>query len=88
MHIFLHNFHQNVKYIARIESHQAELRIQGDFTYQKSLYIISLQTDYLNLGSNSIFGRNNERENLVKTKCTFCGGANHYAEDFLKDEKG
>ena len=49
MHIFLDNFHQGGKYSAYITIHQAELRREGKFTDQKYLYILSLQTDYLNL---------------------------------------
>ena len=36
MHIFLDNFHQGGKYSAQIASNQAELRIKGTFTDQKS----------------------------------------------------
>ena len=52
---------------------------------------MSLQTDYLNLDSSSYCGGNNERENIVHTKCTFCGGANNSAEKCFKrirKEKG
>ena len=91
MHIFLDNFHQGVKYTAQISNHQAELRIEENFTDHKSLSIKSLQTDYLNLDSRSGSGRNKERENLVKKKCTFCGGANNSAEKcfkrIIKDKK-
>ena len=45
--------------------------------------ISSLQTDYLNLDSSSGFGRNSERAHYVQTECTFCGGVNHYAEQFF-----
>ena len=54
------------------------------FTDQKYLSMTSLQTDYLNPDSSSGFSRNNERENLVQTKETFCGGANHFVQTFLK----
>ena len=53
IHIFLDNCHQGEKYSAQIASHQAELRKEEKFTYQKSLNISSLQTDYLTLDSNS-----------------------------------
>ena len=53
MHTFLDNFHQGGKYSAQIASHQAKLRREENFTDQKSLNISSLQTDYLNLDSNS-----------------------------------
>ena len=79
MHIFLDNFHQVVKYSAQIASHQAELRREEIFTDQKSLYISSLQTEYLNLDRSSDCGKNSERNNIYHTKCTFCGGANHSA---------
>ena len=68
MHIFLDNFHQNLKYTAQIASHQAELRREEIFTDQKSLYITSLQTDYLNLDSSSGYGRNNEISNIIQKK--------------------
>ena len=29
-------------------------------------------------------GRNNERANLLQTKCTFCGGAKHSLEKCFK----
>ena len=77
MHIFLDNFHRGGKYSAQIASHQAELRREETFTDQNSLSISSLQTDYLNLDSSSGSVRNSERSNVVRTKCTFCGGANH-----------
>ena len=84
MHTFLDNFHQGGKYSAHIASHQAELRREEIFTDQKSLNISSLQTDYLNLDSNSGSSRNSERAHFVQTKCTFCGGNNHSAEKFFK----
>ena len=39
MHTFLDNFHQDRKYSAQIDSHQAELRIEEKFTNKKSLKI-------------------------------------------------
>ena len=80
MHTFLHNFHQGGKYLAQISSHQTELRREETFTDQKSLNILSLQTDYLNLGGSSGFGRDSEKAHAVQTECTFCGGVNHSAE--------
>ena len=80
MHIFLDKFHQGGKYSAQIASHQAELRIEGNSTDQKSLFISYLQTDYLNINSILCCGRNSERANTFQTKCTFCGGANNSAE--------
>ena len=64
MHIFLDYFHQVGKYTAQIESHQAELRREENFTDQKYFIISSLHTDYLNLDRSSGSGRNNEREIL------------------------
>ena len=84
MRTFLDNFHQGEKYYDRIDSHQTELRREETFTDQKSLNISSLQTDSLNIDSNSGFGRNSERANTVQTKCTFFGGTNHYAEKSFK----
>ena len=76
MHVFLDNFHQGGKYTAQIVIHQVELIREGKFTVKKYLSISSLQTDYLNLDSNSGSGINNERSNLVQKKYTFCGGDN------------
>ena len=39
MHIFLDNFHQGEKYVAQIDSHQAELRREETFT-NKKLYLL------------------------------------------------
>ena len=41
----------------------------------------------MNIDSSSGSGRNNERENLVQTKCTFCGGTKHSAKKCFKDKK-
>ena len=87
MNIFLDNFHQGEKYTGQISSHQTELRREENVVDQKYLSISSLQNDYLNLDNSSGSSENNVRENLVQTKCTFCGDANHYA-DFFKDKKG
>ena len=84
MHTFIDNFHQGGKYSAQIASHQAELIREEKFTDQKLLNISSLQTDYLNLDSISGFGRNSEIAHAVQTKCTFCGGVNHSAENISK----
>ena len=69
MHTFLDNFHQSGKHSDQLASHQAELRREEKFPYQKYLNISSLQTDYLNL-ENSVSGssRHNERANSVHTK--------------------
>ena len=58
MHIFLDNFHQDVKYTAQIVSHHEELRREEIFTNQKYLLITSLQTDYLNIDRSSCSGIN------------------------------
>ena len=77
IHIFMDNFRQGEKDSAKISSHQADLRKEGNFTDQKYLFISSLQTGYLNFDSISGCGKNSEIENIVHTKCAFCGGANH-----------
>ena len=79
MRIFLDNFQQGGKYTSQIASHHEELRREEKYTYQNNLFITSLHTDYLNLDRSSGSSRNNERENIVQKKWTFCGGANHYA---------
>ena len=61
MHTFLDNFHQGGKYSAQIAIHETELRRQEKITDQKYFSISSLQTDYLNLVSSSVFGRSSER---------------------------
>ena len=81
MHTFLDNFHQGGKYSDQIAIHQVELRREEKFTDQKSLNISSLQTDYLNLESSSGYNRNSKRAHYVHTKCTYCGGNNHTAEN-------
>ena len=88
MHTFLNNFHQDGKYSAQIASHQEELRRKENFPDQKSLNISYLQTDYLNLYSSSVFGRNSERAKIVQTKCTFCGGTNHSAKKNKSSRQG
>ena len=60
MHIFLEKFHQGGKYIAHIESHQAELRREETITDQTYSSITYLQTYYLDLDSSSGSGKNNE----------------------------
>ena len=84
MHKFLDKFHQGGKYSAEIAIHQKESRREETFTDQKSSSISSLQNDYLNLDRSSDCGRNSERENNIKTRCTFCGRVNHSAEMFFK----
>ena len=84
MHTFLDKFYQGGKYSAQIAIHQAELRREEKLTDKKSLNISSLQTDYLNLGRNSGFGRNSVRAHDVQTKCTLFGGTNHSADFFFK----
>ena len=85
MHIFMDNYHQGGKYSTQIASHQSELRREERFTNQKSLSILSLQPDYLNLDSSSGCGKNSTRANIVQKKCTFKIVANHFAE---KNSKG
>ena len=85
MHKFLDNFHQGVKYLAQIASHQAELRREEKFTDQKSLNISSLQTDYLNLDSSSSgSSRHSEKAHYVQEKFKFCGGNNYSADKCFK----
>ena len=81
IYIFLNNFHQCGKYNTQIASHQKELIREEHFPDQKYSYISSLQNNKLNIDSSSGSGRTNERSNLVQTKCTFCGGSNHSAEN-------
>ena len=84
MHIFLNNFHEGEKYTTQIAINQAQLNREGGFTDQKSLSITYPQNYYLNIDSSPGFSRNNERENIVQTKFTFCGSSNNYAEKKLK----
>ena len=84
MHTFLDKFHQSGKDSAQIASHQAELSREESFTDQKALSISSLRPDYLNIDISSSCGKNSERANYVQKKCTFCGGANHSAENNSK----
>ena len=55
MHILLDNFHQGGGYTAQIASHQEELIREEKLTDQKSLFISSLHTDYLNIDNSSGF---------------------------------
>ena len=84
MHTLLDNFKQGKKYSSQIASHQAELINEEKITDQKVLSVSSLQTEYLNLDSSSGCGKNSERANIFQKKCTFYGGANHYAYLFFK----
>ena len=84
MHMFLDNFHQDVKYTTHIASHQTYLRREEKFTDQKYLSISYLQTHYLNLDNISESGRNNEIENIVEETFTFCRGTIHPIEKCLK----
>ena len=61
MHMLLDNFHRIGKYTAKIARQQAELRGEEKFTDQKSVFITSLKTDYLNLDISSGSGRYKER---------------------------
>ena len=84
MHTFMDNFYQGGKYSARIVNQQAELRTEENFTNQKYLSILSLQTDYINFYSSSDCDRNSERANNVQKKCNFGGDANQSAENCFK----
>ena len=79
MDIFLDNFRQVIKCTTQTANHQLQLRREGNFTDQKYLSITYLQTNYFNLDISSGSGRNIEGANLVHTRYTFCGGANHSA---------
>ena len=84
MRTFLSNFHQGGIYSVQITIHQAELRREEKITDNFLIFISYSQTDYLNLGSISGFGRTIEKADTVQTNCKFCGGTNHYAEMFFK----
>ena len=85
MHTFMNNFHQSRKYSAQLASHQAELRREEKYPYQKCLNISSLQTDYLNLDNSvSRSSIHNESAHSVQTKCTFCELINHSVEKRFK----
>ena len=84
IHIFMDNVHQGGKYSAQIASHRIELNKEEKITHQKYSSISSLHTDYLNIDSSSGCAKNSEREDIVQTKFTFCGGANHSAESVSK----
>ena len=71
MHIFLDNFHQDEKYSAQIASHQAELRREENFTDQKSLSILSIHTNYLNIDRSSGCGRNSKGANIIHKSAPF-----------------
>ena len=84
MHILQDNFKQGGKYTAQIGSYQAESIREEICTEQKYLSITSIQNDYLNLDISSGYGKNNERANIVQTKCIIGGGANHSAKTFKR----
>ena len=81
---FLDNLHQGGKYSAQIAIHQEELKRERKITDQKYLSISSPLTDYLNIDGSSRYSTNNERVDIVYTKCTFFGGANHSSEKCFK----
>ena len=58
MHIFLDKFHQGGKYSTQIASHHAVFGREDKFTDRKYLSISSLQTEYTNLDSSSVCGKN------------------------------
>ena len=84
MHTFLDKFHHGGKYFAQIASHQAELRREEKFTDQKYLSFSTLQTDYLNLESSSVFWRNSEGEMFFRQSALFFGDVNHCAKKCFK----
>ena len=84
MHILLNKFHQGKKYTIKIASHRAELRREGKFTDQKSLFITSLQTGYLTLYRSSGSGRNDKKANRVQKKCTFVEVLTIRQKNYLK----
>ena len=49
--------------------------------------ISSLHTDYLNIDSSSVFGRDRERAHYIQTECTFGGGVNHSAEKKFQSKR-
>ena len=55
----MYNFHQGGKCSTQIAIHQAELMREGKVTDQKSLSILSLQTDYINIDIRLGCGKNN-----------------------------
>ena len=81
LHTFLDNFQQGGKNSAQMASHQAELRREGKFVDQKSLFISDLQIDYLNL-DNSV--RSNERANFAQSCCIQCGCSHPTDKLFLQ----
>ena len=71
MHTFLDNFHQGGRYYAQIDSHEAKLSREAIIMVQKSSYISSLQTDYLNLDSSLCFGKNVKVQKLFIQSAPF-----------------
>ena len=84
LHIFLDNFHQGGKYSAQIDSHQAELRREVKFADGKSLSILSLHNEYLNIDRILGCGKDSERENLVQKKCTFFWSCQQFCRIFFE----
>ena len=84
MHTFLNEFHKIGKYSAQISRHETELRKWEMFTDQKYSSFSFLQTDYLNIDSNSCCGRYNEIANTFQTKFKFCGYVNHSIEKYFR----
>ena len=86
MHTSLDNFQQSGKYSSQLASHQAELKREEMYPDQKCLNISSLQTEYSNLDSSqSSQGKQNEKSNSAKEKCTYCGLTNHSVEKCFKN---
>ena len=88
MRILLDKFHQGGKYYVQIASQQAELIREEKCTDQKYLSITFLQTDYLNLDSSSVSGKNSKKSNLVQKKCTFVEVLTILQKYFQKNIKG
>ena len=60
------------------------MRTEEKITDEKSLKISSLQTDYINLDSNSGLDGDIERGHAVQIECTFCGGVDNSEEQCFK----
>ena len=88
MHIFLDNFHQGGKYIAKMARQREELRRKGKFIDQKSLSITSLKTDYLNLERISGSDINNEKENIFHNNALFVEVLTILRKNVKKIKKG
>ena len=86
MHIFLSNFHQGIKYIAKIASHQEYLRREVNFTDKKYLSVTSLCTDYLNLDKSSGSGRKIREQILFRQNAFFVKVLTLFQRNALKGQ--